>query len=76
MSVVKLPQMTEDEIKKVIDAQDLCRIAFIDENYPYIAPFQYIYVNNSFYFHFTDYGKKMEILEKNNKVAVSLEQFS
>ena len=53
MSVVKLPQMTEDEIKKVIDAQDLCRIAFLDENYPYIAPFQYIYVKNSFYFHFT-----------------------
>lgn len=71
---VKLPQMSENEIKKIISQQKICRIAFIDDEYPYIAPFQYLYYNDHFYFHLTDYGKKMEILNKNNNICVSIEQ--
>jgi len=74
MTKVKLPEMSEEEIKEVIRNQKICRIAFIDGKYPYIAPFQYLYYNDHFYFHFTDYGKKKEILSKNNNVCVSIEQ--
>ncbi|MBD3255647.1 MAG: hypothetical protein GF383_11180 [Candidatus Lokiarchaeota archaeon] len=75
MSLVKLPKMSDAEIKNIIAHENICRIAFIDNDYPYIAPFQYIVEDDSLYFHFTNYGKKMEILENNNHVCVSIESF-
>ena len=72
---VKLPRMKEDEIKKVIKEQMLCRIAFKGKNYPYMAPFQYVYMNDTLYFHFTDYGRKMQFLEKNKRVCVEIEKY-
>ena len=76
MKPIKLPKMDEDEIKSSIEKKNLCRIAFIDDEYPYISPFQYVLYDNSLYFHFTDYGKKKEILSKNTNVCVSIEDFS
>jgi nitroimidazol reductase NimA-like FMN-containing flavoprotein (pyridoxamine 5'-phosphate oxidase superfamily) len=75
MTVVKLPIMSEEEIKNALEKNHLCRIAFIDGEYPYISPFQYVYMNDQMYFHFTNYGKKMNIIEKNNHVCVSIENF-
>jgi nitroimidazol reductase NimA-like FMN-containing flavoprotein (pyridoxamine 5'-phosphate oxidase superfamily) len=67
--------MNEKEVKEAINSQDLCRIAFIDNKYPYISPFQYVLIDNILYFHFTDYGKKKEILSNNPNVCVSIEKF-
>jgi hypothetical protein len=75
MTIVKLPIMSEEEIKNALEKNHLCRIAFIDGEYPYISPFQYVYMNDQMYFHFTNYGKKMNIIEKNNHVCVSIENF-
>jgi len=75
MSIIKLPKMDEDEIKEAITAHNLCRIAFIDGEYPYIAPFQYICIDEVIYFHFTDYGKKKQILKKNQNICISIEHF-
>lgn len=75
MVKVKLPQMTEEEISSVLNDENICRIAFIEEEYPYICPFQYVYLKNQLYFHFTNYGKKMRILDKNKNVCVSIEKF-
>ncbi|MFX1325005.1 MAG: pyridoxamine 5'-phosphate oxidase family protein [Promethearchaeota archaeon] len=67
--------MSESEINSAITSQNICRIAFIDNEYPYISPFQYVTINNILYFHFTDYGKKKSILSKNPNVCVSIENF-
>ena len=75
MNVVKLPEMSEEEIKDAFQRNYLCRIAFIDKDFPYISPFQYVYLDDQMYFHFTDYGKKMKIIEQNNHVCVSIENF-
>ena len=75
MTIIKLPMMDEHEIKVALGKEKLCRIAFIDDEFPYISPFQYVNINNVLYFHFTDYGKKREILKKNNNVCVSIEHF-
>ena len=75
MPLIKLPKMDEEEIKKELENNDICRIAFIDNIFPYISPFQYLLINDSLYFHFTDYGKKKKILNKNNNVCVSIENF-
>jgi nitroimidazol reductase NimA-like FMN-containing flavoprotein (pyridoxamine 5'-phosphate oxidase superfamily) len=77
MALVKLPKMNEEEIKTAIEKDNICRIAFIDNDFPYISPFQYVFHKNTLYFHITDYGKKMKILEnkKRNNVCVAIEKF-
>ena len=74
--IVKLPKMSRQEIENVLCEQILCRIAFKASDYPYIAPFQYVYMNSTLYFHFTDYGRKMKMLKKDNRVCVEIEKLS
>ncbi len=75
MDIIKLPQMTDKEIISVLNNENICRIAFIEDIYPYICPFQYVYIKDQLYFHFTNYGKKMKIISKNKNVCVSIEKF-
>lgn len=72
---VKLPKMSKSEIEELIRQQTICRIAFKGDAYPYMAPFQYVVIDGKMYFHFTDYGKKMRLLEKDDRVCVGLESF-
>ncbi len=67
--------MERSEIESLIREQMLCRIAFKGGKYPYMAPFQYVYMNGTLYFHFTDYGKKMRLLEKDKRVCVEIEKY-
>ena len=53
----------------------LCRIAFKGDKYPYMAPFQYVLINGSLYFHFTGYGKKIRLLERDKRVCVEIETY-
>lgn len=72
---MKLPKMEKHEINQLIREQILCRIAFKGDEYPYMAPFQYVLMNGSIYFHFTDYGKKMRLLERDKRVCVEIEKY-
>jgi nitroimidazol reductase NimA-like FMN-containing flavoprotein (pyridoxamine 5'-phosphate oxidase superfamily) len=67
--------MSKDEIAELISEQFLCRIAFRGDEYPYVAPFHYVLVDETIYFHFTDYGRKMERLEKDRHVCVEIEKY-
>ena len=75
MGLVKLPWMDEREIRDLIEEQSLCRIAFKDDDYPYMAPFRYVTVDGSMYFHFTNYGKKMRLLGRDRRVCVEVESY-
>jgi len=68
--------MKKSEIERLIKEQFLCRIAFRGEEYPYIAPFQYVFANGTLYFHFTAYGRKMKLIDKHEKVCVEIEQYN
>jgi uncharacterized protein len=76
MNVKKLPKMREEEINQLIKEQFLCRIAFRGDLYPYIAPFQYVVINDNLYFHFTGYGKKIDFLKQDTPVCVEIEKYS
>jgi len=67
--------MEKHEIDQLIHEQMLCRIAFKGADYPYMAPFQYVLMSGSLYFHFTDYGRKMKLIERDNRVCVEIEKF-
>jgi uncharacterized protein len=71
--IERLPRMSKEEVDDLIHRQYLCRIAFNDKTHPYIAPFQYAYVDGSLYFHFTDYGRKMKLIEIDPKICVEIE---
>ena len=68
--------MKEREINTLIQEQMICRIAFIGDKYPTISLFQYTCLNGSLFFHFTEYGNKLESLGKDNRVCVEIEDFS
>ncbi len=74
--VFKLPRMTKSEILNLIKENNLCRIAFKEDDYPYMAPFQYVYHNGMLYFHFTHYGKKMKLLDRDKRVCVEIEEYA
>jgi uncharacterized protein len=73
---VEMSKMKEKEIQELIGEQLLCRIAFKGDLQPYIAPFQYTYVNSILYFHFTDYGKKMSFFKQETPVCVEIERYT
>ena len=59
----------KDEIIKIIDKSDVCRIALSQNNIPYIVPmnFGYIFENDRLvlYFHCAKEGKKLDIIKSN-----------
>ena len=73
---VKMPKMKENEIEQLIREQFLCRIAFRGDFQPYIAPFQYVVIDGTLYFHFTDYGKKMSFFKQETPVCVEIERYT
>ena len=73
---VEMPKMKQTEIEHLIREQFLCRIAFKGDLYPYIAPFQYVVIKGTLYFHFTDYGKKMSFFKQETPVCVEIESYT
>ena len=77
MNIFKIPSMNKEEYDKLIKETHVSRIAFSGDNYPYIAPFMYIFDEDKkiLYFLSTKYGKKMDLFKKNPKVAVEIEKY-
>jgi hypothetical protein len=75
MKIEKIPLMTRREYDELIDECYVSRIAFKGE-YPYIAPFIYVFDGDFIYFLSTRYGKKIELFRKNPQVAVEIEKYS
>ena len=67
--------MKKNEIEELVKEQRICRIVFKGKEYPHIAIFQYTFLNDSLYFHFTDYGTKIELLRRGKRVCVEIEKF-
>ncbi len=64
-------------IKELIDTNTVMRVAFSDENIPYIIPMNYGYKFEgeklTFYFHSAKEGQKFNIMEKNNIVCFEID---
>lgn len=70
----KIPSMKKKEYDNLIKDRYVSRIAFKGE-YPYIAPFLYVFDGNYLYFLSTKYGKKVELLRADPQVAVEIEYY-
>jgi uncharacterized protein len=63
-------------IESVIADADVCRVAFADNNVPYIVTMNFGYLpgkNNILYFHCAPEGRKLEMLRKNNHVCFQMD---
>ena len=75
MSLYKVPLLNKKEYDNLISNNFMSRIAFKGE-YPYIAPFLYVFQDETIYFLSTKYGKKIRRLKANPLVAVEIEDYN
>lgn len=66
-----------DEIVKVIEKCDVCRLGLNDGEYPYIVPLNFgMQIENgkiTLYFHGAVEGKKYDLMEKNHKASFEMD---
>jgi nitroimidazol reductase NimA-like FMN-containing flavoprotein (pyridoxamine 5'-phosphate oxidase superfamily) len=61
------------KMAEILEKASVCRIALIGEDYPYIVPVNFVVRNNYLYFHSAIAGRKIDILQKNNRVCFEID---
>ncbi|MDA3899819.1 MAG: pyridoxamine 5'-phosphate oxidase family protein [Spirochaetes bacterium] len=56
-------------INQILKSNTVCRIALCDNGTPYIVPMNYGFDEGNIYLHCAKEGKKIEIIEANNRVC-------
>ncbi len=67
----------KSEIQEILERGIVCNIAFHGEEWPYVVPVNYGFLYDGglvLYFHGANQGKKLDLMEKNAKVAFSIGQ--
>ncbi|MCP4634315.1 MAG: pyridoxamine 5'-phosphate oxidase family protein [candidate division Zixibacteria bacterium] len=62
-----------DEIEEVIGRCSICRLAFCDDDIPYIVPVNFGYKDRVLYFHSAPEGRKIDIIRKNNNICIEFD---
>jgi nitroimidazol reductase NimA-like FMN-containing flavoprotein (pyridoxamine 5'-phosphate oxidase superfamily) len=66
----------QSEIEEIIKKADVCRLAMIDDNKPYLVTLNFGYQSGNpayLYFHCANEGRKLDIIEKNNLVCFEMD---
>ncbi|HOW10519.1 MAG TPA: pyridoxamine 5'-phosphate oxidase family protein [Bacteroidales bacterium] len=66
----------QKEIEQIFESADVCRIAFADNNVPYIVTMNFGFSgfhSPALYFHCAGEGKKLEMIRKNNHVCFEMD---
>ncbi|MBC8342413.1 MAG: pyridoxamine 5'-phosphate oxidase family protein [Bacteroidetes bacterium] len=73
MGVRKKIITDKSEIEKLLQQAEVCHLSMIDlDGTPYTIAMNFGFRDNCFYFHSGPGGKKLELLEKNPNVCISL----
>jgi uncharacterized protein len=75
LDIQKIPAMKRKEYDAFIASHYISRIAFKGD-YPYVAPFLYVFNGKFIYFLSTKYGKKVELVKRDPHIAVEIEEYS
>lgn len=66
-----------NEILRVIETCDVCRLAFNDRDYPYILPLNFgMQIENGkivLYFHGANEGKKYDLIKRDNRASFEMD---
>jgi nitroimidazol reductase NimA-like FMN-containing flavoprotein (pyridoxamine 5'-phosphate oxidase superfamily) len=60
-------------IESILKNAEVCRLAFSDEDRPYLVPMCFGYEDRTLYFHSAPEGRKLDIIRKNPKVCFEVE---
>jgi uncharacterized protein len=60
-------------LEQVLSRAPVCRLGLLDGDVPYIVPMNFVYEDSCFYLHSRKSGKKIDLLNKNNKVCIEIE---
>ena len=60
-------------IEAILSGAQICRVAMMDGERPYVLPFNYGYRDRCIYIHSAPEGKKIELLKRNNAVCFEVE---
>ncbi len=61
------------EIDAIIRGSQVCRLAMADGDSPYLVPLSFGYDGTAIYFHTAQTGRKIEFIERNNRVCFEFE---
>ncbi len=68
----KMEIIDKNEIYELISEIKVCNLAMVDNGKPYVLPMNFGFRDGIFYFHGASFGRKVNILETNPNVCVSL----
>jgi hypothetical protein len=63
-------------MESILNGAGVCRIALADKNEPYVVPVCFAYEDNTIYFHSAPAGKKIEMLTRNPRCCVEVDNTS
>lgn len=61
------------EIEKILKEAFVCHLGLVDGDQPYVVPMNYAYKDGCIYLHCAAEGRKLDLIEKNNKVCFEME---
>ncbi len=62
------------EIEKILMESDICRLAMVDGDKPYIVPMNFGYQDGSVFFHCAKEGRKLDVIRKNSNICFEVDQ--
>jgi hypothetical protein len=68
-------ELTKDEMELVLKKQLHGRLGLCIEGEPYVVPVSYMYSEGAIYFHTAKRGKKIDFIEKNNRVCFEVDEW-
>jgi nitroimidazol reductase NimA-like FMN-containing flavoprotein (pyridoxamine 5'-phosphate oxidase superfamily) len=62
------------DIEKILKESQICRLAMVDGNKPYMVPMNFGYQDNTMFFHSAMEGKKIDLIKKNPNICFEVDQ--
>jgi hypothetical protein len=60
-------------IQEILEKGLVCRLGLYDGQYPYVVPMNFGYRDGRLYFHCAAEGRKIDILQKNDRVCIEVD---
>lgn len=62
------------QIEKILSESNVCRLAMVDGDKPYMVPMNFGYRDGCLFFHSAKQGRKIDLLQKNPNVCFEVDQ--
>jgi nitroimidazol reductase NimA-like FMN-containing flavoprotein (pyridoxamine 5'-phosphate oxidase superfamily) len=62
------------EIENILKKSQICHVAMVDKDKPYIVPMNFGYENKTLFFHSALEGRKINVIKKNPNLCFEVEQ--